>query len=662
MIKYLLYTLVLFLLISLQGYSQNVIVYNDSKIESQIVKYNNEASKDIISNYIISKISKSIPKILSYTSYSYNYTKKVIIKKTALHKYNIFMAFKNKKCTGDVYYKDIFISDILFPKRVDFSIKIFDKNRNLLKEFECNNIEINWGEKKIIEFNFNDTASAPQYTVQIKNTIFHFDIKNKKAFDKKIDLINEYYSSRNQIETLFESLSTIDYNNIDMIPLFEYTLDETEQNIEELRSKEFPKELNLKKSDPIDFIEKFKKLTLKTEQTRVVLDQYLSTMDYRLYTIGKKFLAEYNSDKAILYFEKSLKTNPFYSPSHYEIAKLDFKYGNMLKSSGRITDVLNYMNPGSHYYKLISELANKVYNEYISIADKHINNKKHNKGLETLFEAKSFCNNTREIECTQELFRKITIGKYGIYNSFLIVAVKAIESDKLHLAERYILQAKEYQSQNSEDIINANSAGIEMRRLSNIYFSLAQSSVDAENYRDALDLYEKVITLSDIFPNVDYDKSIFQCISSAKCELHRQLLSKSYDALNYNNINLAFKYAAEAKKFQLANKTEIPETYAIDTIIRKINYQVYLKYINAGNNDLAYNNFDDALRNYINAREMEKEFNFPINDSLVIKMQIAVKPIILKQINLASLFLKCNQLDTAKILYRTINNLTKSYK
>jgi len=150
------------------------------------------------------------------------------------------------------------------------------------------------------------------------------------------------------------------------------------------------------------------------------------------------------------------------------------------------------MNPEPLTLNLLKELGNKIFSKFLLKADELMAGDRFKEAYDLLIYTSHFCKNTSEVQCTNNLDQKITLAKYGIYNSFLIIANKAIDSEKLKLAEEYIFKAQNYQNKNRSEIINSSKANTALNRLANRYLIRVKFAVMTNDQDSAKKVFQYI--------------------------------------------------------------------------------------------------------------------------------------------------------------------------
>jgi len=652
----------LFIILSFAGFSQNQIAYENSQKDSCLFKFNEEPKEnEVIANYIIQELSKSIPKILSYTEYVFSFSQNSKIIKLSPKNYEVSIIIENKNCKGDIFYKGFIISDILIPSNIDFTVNILNEDNSTNQKFNFEKVKLDSETYKIACFKFEDSLSDAKYKLTVNNKSFYYDDSVRIAFDKKMKFVDDYYLSDMLLEQGFKKLQMINTKNVDMLPLYGIQLKDIEEIIEKLNKKDYPNQLNIKKHDPIDFVKRLSNLTEETHKSRTIVNQLLATLDYVYFRKGLEYNVDNNIQMAIVYFEKSTKVNQYYTPSYFQLAKIYFNQDEINKAASIVTDVLLNMKPDFSTNKNLLVLADSIYSTFISKGEELNKEEKYNEAIELLLTGKEFCSKTPGIVCDDEIQKAIARGKYGLFYSYIKVAKRAIASDKLDLAKTYIEYAQTYQQKNKDDIISDSEVNSMLVKLSDAYSNLGQSENSSHNFKEALKYFEAASRLCNSSPNIDCSDDLKQGILTAKQGIYDNYILKAIELYQCNDAYNAEKNLNDAKEFQKANSETIISTIGTDTITGKVKFKIYKNLISYAEQLIGYRQFEYALDKLNEARKLEEDFVFDKNERIDSLLTVAAKPVILDNIKIGKLKAWGSEIDKANNIYKKAIEFQENY-
>jgi hypothetical protein len=614
-------------------------------------------------NNILLDLSRSIPKRLEYTSFTMHYTEDLKLIKKDTNTYIIRYELKNLYCDGDVFYRSFNISDILVPALSDFKLEIYRKNqqsqggmarRNLIRSDFYENMELhsNLGYYKVLEITFTDTINDLFYEIETKDIQFYHSKNVLEDFQQRQNLVSIYYESDPLMEDMMSKLISFDFSNIDKLPYYDIKLKEIEQTLAELDAYALPLNLSLAQNDPIQFLPKFQEISSTCHRKRTEINQLLANLDQIFHQKGMDFLIMGKIEIAVEYFNKAIQVNAFFAPSHYQIAKLDFNNGAIDAAAERVTSSLGTMNPDPNTHNLLIDLAKAIYQQYFAYGTKAIEEKKFSEANETLEKAKSFCTSTSGIFCEDKLEKAIAQAKYGIFQSYLSVVYKALDNNKLKMAENYTEEARKYQIENAAYIISQSEIQQAFRDITEKYAQVAAALNKEENYDKALEqISEAEIICARELENTP-PKSLEEQKSIALSGKYKQMINKTQSAYDKENFKEAESILNQAIAFREANKAYISTSLKEKELMPAIQYEFYTDFIHQGEEHFYNENYQQALDLFVQAENLSNNFVFKKYDSLPYFIKQAAKPIVLEDIKKGEMKVWGNNLEEARAIYQ----------
>lgn len=618
-------------------------------------------------NLIIEEISKSIPKILEYTLISFSYSFEISTvdvskqNKKGVKTYTISVKVIPGKPSGDVLYKTFDISEILIPNETNVSLIISEKDGSHVHNLKLNAIEIASDKTFNSSILFTDSLLLNNPKLAFSDIQFSYNDSNLTRFKKKTRFIDDYYNSEFSIVSLNEKLAGIDLTYVDLVKIYEIKLKEIEKGMEKITNKNFIEALGLYSNDPIDFINKYSTLNVKVKNMRTKINGMLSTLDKVYYDKGIEYFSKNDTANALIYFEKSVAANPFYAPAFLQLARIYYYKNDLLKSDQQLINITTKLNPDQTTLKQVIQLSDSLVARFIKKGEKHIAEENYNEALKILNEAKTFCNTVKVMTCSETLMKDIAKAKYGIYSSFITVSQKAVDADILGIAEIYIVKAKDYQSENSSDIISSAEADHLLSQLVNGLTSHGVMLNAQSLYDSAYNILQNASYLCKKYPSVICSDKLKSAVTISKQGIYKSLIKKAEQFIKMNEPVKAEEIIAEAKKYQQENSYEITISIATDSLSGKMKEKFYQKYISDGISYLKLHQGINALQCFKLAREIEKNFLVTSDKSLDSLMNATARPYINDYIEKGLVNICGNEPDKAKTIADTVKILMNKY-
>jgi tetratricopeptide (TPR) repeat protein len=647
--------LLVFLIIVLSAngflYAQNSVVYQNIINEEGTIKYSLQVENDQQEkNFIIQQLALSIPKKAEFTEYSYTFSVILRVQKAGDFKFNATVETDNYKCFGDIHYKGFDISDVLIPSKLDLILSVFSGNLPKLDNKHIANAPMKFGYNKIFTAQFIDSTVIPAFSINISNKKVIYDTVSTGSFVRKRKLIDDYYLSELQMADATKLLEKIDYKDVDMAIVYDIRLMDVEKIVNQLFQKDFPARLFLANYDPINYIDKFNKLSTETIKARNELNKNLSILDKLLYEKGLDFLKKNDIKNAVLYFNKTIDYNKYYAPAHYQLARMLYRKDSIYHSSEIIMDIFTNMNPDPETYKNLILLSDSLMKSFMVNGAYYLKTEKYNEAVECYETLIKFCSSTSGLKCADESYKSLSLARFGIFKSYLDVSKRAIDGNRLNLAEVYVLEAKAFQKKYSRDIINDEEADVMMARLAKAYITLGDSSLNRKKYEKALDYYGKAISLCDSNDNIKCPEDINYKISRSKNGLFEEMVKLAYIQYKNKNINRAEVIMAEADDFKKTNPKDITRNAGYDSVMYKIKYLRYHEIVKESRYLSVFASYNEMIERMKLAKELEKTFRIPSSRLMDSLIDIYAKPFIQKSIKNIYPLVNAGKTDSAKVL------------
>ncbi len=642
-------------------YAQNNTVYRDSKtLGIPYALSSGEDLNSVITNYFVNEIALSNQKKPEFIKYVFSGTQLCRIIETSAGKFDAGFELTDLVNTGDVGYKSFSISDVLIPSTCSFNFQVYGSQSTPISSQTIAEAPLKPGYNKLADYTFADTSKAKKFSIVLDNLKFNYDTTAKSRFSKRLKLIDDYFSSETLLNQYMSQLKTIDFSNTDMIIVYDIRLKDLEKASDELYKLDFPGKLHLVSHDPIHFIDRYDNFSDTLILIRNQMNGKLSSLDKIYFDKGMGELQHKETDKAQLYFKKSILFNPAYAPSHLELAKIQYRRDSLLAASDKIAYILQKLNPEPAVQKQVLLYADTVYTKMVAEGNEDVRTEKFNEAVELFEQCTKFCSGLPGYTCNEDHTRGLASAKFGIYQSYLTVSQQALDNGKLEIAEIYITAAQSYQKTNFKEIISDAEAKLKFEKLIKAYIAKADTLSSRQKFDKALMFLGKAQNIgknNDIALPEKFSKSI----TKAKNGIYKEKLKISAQELKLGDADEAEKVLNDAVKYQCDNSETVNILSTADSILLKIKAAQYKNYITDAMPDLAIQNYKMALNGFDNAKKLERVFLFkpyPALDSLI---RSAAKPVVEQQIDRAKSLLALNLVDSAKALVVKIKNLQNSH-
>jgi len=458
----------------------------------------------------------------------------------------------------------------------------------------------------------------------------------------------------------------LNINDVNSLIINDCRLSELEFEINRIAVNRLESYFNFKNQEQISIYQNLTNFQLQLNQSRIIINQYLSNIDFWYYKTALEFLSKKDTLNAINYLDKSLLLNELYLPSLQKKTSILNNQNKTLEAASLFTKISPYIYPNNINYQLYKTTASQISGRLEQKALSFYKDGYYSESLEIYQIADSFCNNLKITDC-EGIKEGIKNSKIGVYHSYLRIAKQAFSTQNFNISESFTHKALEYAKLNRESISEDSETKNMFRNIFSKYLSISNKYKENGNYI-AADNY------------TDKAKKICEFLNTEDC-----------NALLKNNTTYAItddfeevKYITEVNTVEIQNqKTEIvspnvkkaikeikPKTNKIPEkriTIRQIktdntSFALYKNMIEIADDYLLREKYEQAYSKYLQAKTMENKAiakNNPVLDSLLLK---TARIIIKNTIQPVDFLIWSNKLYEADTTYLYLINLQKKYQ
>ncbi len=560
----LLFILFTILLLFKSSVSQT-IVFSDTIRQKAIVKTNTE-NREHLENHFLKELSRGLGKSHRNTTYSIDYQLTIsIILEKADSSYRIMTDVFINEISGDIFFRDFTLESVLKPSIAIVNIKFSNSPESYVDTVPVTDHDS--GRNYPHHDPCRLTGIHYPFSFEIEQTLckLEYDNADLTHFNDQIRARQDYYASNAIIDTAFKLLFRLSDHNQSTLSSFSHIV-ELEHLLYHLENKPFISDLNVEKYDPLNFLQKLDNLAYRYELARKNLEGKAGNAG----THPDKIQLTKFYDDYIFLFLKYL--NPayhadFYSrESYYELGSVIYRKDQLADDANLFLKIAFATRMDNYSGQMLQTFSDAIYYAWLKQADSSILHQKYNDALVILQNADSFCHHSPYTFCNHNLFQKQAQAKYGLYDSFLTVATKALRSGNSQMAANFINRAHDYQKSNKEFIIS----DLKVQKLNDSlvaqYLLKAQNSFAAGMYNESQGFLNQSLKQA--------DEQMVDSISSLQTEVQKAIL-KEYsttisDYYNAGQVAEAEKVIIRANELLLIYPELTNQLEKIDSIERLI--------------------------------------------------------------------------------------------
>jgi hypothetical protein len=487
----------------------------------------------------------------------------------------------------------------------------------------------------------------------------------------KISLTQSFsVSSLHQLDSLLNAninlMKQININDIDMLMLNDCKLNEVENSIGKIKTGEIAALIDFKKTEEIAIYENFSDLNNQCKQIRIIINQYISNLDFWFYKKGLENVAQGDTAAALSNFNKSLLFNPFYIPSLYQQSMLYLNTFQPEKASVIAQFIAMYLFPSGNDYHLINALNEKISKQFKTLGEKLLKTQYYNESLNLFLEADTFCKFIKTSDCLY-FNQGIAESVYGMYRSYLRVAEQAFETHNYDIAESFVIKARNYAETNKTTINTNDETDKFLKRILTKYSDIYHNFKRRNENNSAMLYFQKIKTICELIKDKDCESLLNKKEEIIKTEEVKPLLR---DSLITTPVVIAKKENHIKVKSKRTNKTKHKTVNTIakktkkndDSNSRKRDLAIYMTLLEMGNDLASVNKNEEALEKYKDAREKQPKAKLDDANNADSLMSKTMVKIVLSQRNAADFMLWSNEFTKVDSLIQYCMNLQHRYR
>ncbi len=486
---------------------------DDSIIEkpSIVFRYNSMDGPSL-NNFFIKEIARLNFLNLRRTAYNVEYDLKIDTQIEPGNKIAIQSELVGTKISGDVFFKDFDLSEVMAPTVYGFSLQVF-YGQELLDEIRVDGLATEGTESLTIQL--STILPDGDLYFKIANLQFGYQEKDMFVFRDRISEINDYLALTLISTFQLDKADMIDPEDSTALPSAYLMIYDLERYLSivsiELANIRFAipsvhetfLESNLKKLN--SHKRRLNTLFNQTLNSTVpdVDEQELVDAAEVLLGMQKAYLGEMN--KQSFYYEPMYQYLAGYFYNDHSLAMLIEEMDLYFNFSGIIEDSSNTIGDA---------FKNILLKKYLLYSDSLIDQEKFQTAEIMLQSAATVCRSIQSAECDVVLFNKLSTTKWGVYDAYIRVAQSAMEAGNLDMGRNYLDIAMEFQMENKNLITTDGFTLAEYEKLAWEYFQQGNNYVKSERFGEALTSFVAAREIYRMLDVLKYDEVISKKIAN----------------------------------------------------------------------------------------------------------------------------------------------------
>ncbi|MDZ7741209.1 MAG: hypothetical protein U5Q03_05525 [Bacteroidota bacterium] len=508
------------------SYSQQTAVVSETKKKAYtFINRPYPDSLEYNTSMIIQEIALANNQRKSDVTFSLNYELSYKIEANRL-----FIRIGLLSLAGNTRYMNFGVGEKLYPShaRLQLSLK---KDRYISKRFELPAIALDpladWIRVPIEE----ELLEGAELV--FSGISFYFDERSKNSIFSHFELINDYYGSSLATDSLINLSFRYKLENALYLPTnLDFLLLLTKTR-EKLRNKEFLDHLPLELYDPAAYLAKLDQLDRRLNRTRTLSLQMLSREQSPNISADLVFNELLSLTRRLI--EWSGRTDHYFQQSFYELAIInyvpeDFSLQEQLTSYSR------------------EEMGCIFMEKQLALADTYISSMDYTTAYDLLQSLLAMTSATTHCACIVDITEKLSGTASKIYDSYLRVSEKAIETNNFDFGIEYLNKAKNFLEQNAGQVHNGARLNHIQEMLAKKYYSELNRHLKRHDYEKALNKLNELkmfLRQNDKLQLAEFDYG--EKLELIREGLAQDYLSRASHLFNQNDFEQAREYLRKAE-------------------------------------------------------------------------------------------------------------------
>ncbi|MCX7696352.1 MAG: hypothetical protein N2Z72_01500 [Bacteroidales bacterium] len=358
--------------------------------------------------------------------------------------YRIQLTMKNISWNGDIFYRSISLNPVLLPFKTKFKVLYSSRQKTELVELISHEQALvnQLGYVELLNTLIPQTLISDITYIKADSFYFYYDslsLANLNVFIKQID---DYYHTTKKLMEIDSTVRTFFLDSLEMLPLYHIEFKYLSNQIKEIHEKDFFNSLHLWENDPLEFTSKLNRLTQTLTEKQNMVARNLSNYELLLYN---KALREWpiSEKRSVEHFKKILAFNSLFTPALLRLSEYWLNKNNPDSAFHYFSQTLKLVIPDS-LQNLAQTTGQRLYQLITQKASQAIQDQEYFSALTLLSQDSILCQHSFQF-CDETWQKLIAKAHYGIYQSFITVAKKAMNSRKNTIAYHILKQAWNYQ-------------------------------------------------------------------------------------------------------------------------------------------------------------------------------------------------------------------------
>jgi tetratricopeptide (TPR) repeat protein len=581
----------------------------------------------------------------------------VMIESTTGTPQQVQMMITERTCTGDISYKDFDLSTYLIPPALSYKLVFLDPSSY---HHDTLTIDLHPVDSVITAIAGKQSQTVPgegSMGFEITDLLPVYSEKDRENFYHHLSTIDEYYASSENLDSVKNVLSEVNFTSLPITQHDLIRLTECENILHHLVSKKLDFASLTSGSDPAGFLSKLDKCSeaynLSLGNLRLLADgSGKSPSGFSVSGFSNGY-----TGFTVKYINRSYDAGFYLAPYYQSLAGIQITNARLLL----FQSVAEEFGQQAAGFRL--PLINSLCKSWINIADSMIGQQLYNDVFIILDNADRLCRLVIRANCQETIIQLKTDALEGIFNSYLSLAIRFFQISNIEMSEEYLRKAHELLTSNPGYAIPDEALAELVRAHIAIYHETGDGLIEKNDKEGAVVQYIKSISMNSIYL---HDRILMDSLRNKLLalneEIYQHMLTEWRSALEREDFTEAGYYAAQAIAYTESN---LPDTIYKEQalgVIRQIREYNYMELLHESAHLIQWGDVPGALEKLQEAADLASLFGIPEPPLFNELLSQAWKPILLEKLSKGRMHMWLNDIDLAEDVLNECIETAQRYK
>jgi hypothetical protein len=475
------------------------------------------------SNSILKEIAKFVLREPYQVDVRFDYLLTTVVTRNDRHN-RLAVFITDRRFSGDCWFRRFPLGEVLQPALLDLNFRIAGiADTSSYSESRIRQARLKPGDSLVGYYAF--PAFDPELdTLLPGEPVFSWDSAALDRFNRRIDLINDYYASVALLDSLTAVTNAVNFTRPFQLPDDYIRVLETNRVVDLIQGRRFSERLTGGTFDPASLIPRLTAADKLSRSFTYTLGEIMPEDEPLVWSDDLKMLADQYIARVISYVRRSLQMDHLFGKIYYDYLTDTVMTGRTRYGISLPSELLARMFPGARKDTLVQHYSGLVAASCIKSARRLMKESRFAEAFALTGHISLFMPaGVRSQVLTKEFDDVRAMAAEGILNAYVGIASACIRTHKFEMADRYLSLAGDY-ARERNNFVRSDSA---LRAVYSELFFMRNAGCEQllgkKQYQAALDCYAE-------FERLYSEKEMAMVsvqLGNRKKEAYRGLLAES---------------------------------------------------------------------------------------------------------------------------------------